>query len=128
MKKIISIIVTLLIFISFLLFNSEKTLATVSSPDSSFKIMLKYKEPLLKGPFKVSIYYKRKNSILKNYLVETMIFHDGSSLSKNNYSLKWKGNTAELTLIGDTKPYEIILINIEEIDKVKRKVELPERK
>ena len=117
--SIIILIVIIPVLASVYYLTGEKNLAEVNAPDSSYKIFLKYKAPLLRGPFNVKIYYKDKNSIKKTLLEETMIFYDGSHLGNKNYDLKWEGNTATLTLKGDAEPYKIFLINIKDNPKIK---------
>lgn len=125
-KKItITIIIILIIIVPILILaydlTSAKTLVDVNSPDSSYKIIVKCKEPFLKGTFSVRIYYKKKNSIAKILLGETVIFHDGAHLNGKNYNLTWDGNTAKLTIMGDQTPYkQIFLINIENSPKIKK--------
>lgn len=74
-KRTIIISSTLLIFIIIVtIFNSNKTLAKLNSPDSTYQIIIKYKPPFLKGTFKISIYYKEKSSLIKEHLTDTNIF------------------------------------------------------
>ncbi|WP_040212384.1 hypothetical protein [Clostridium polynesiense] len=124
-KRTIIISSTLLIFIIIVtIFNSNKTLAKLNSPDSTYQIIIKYKPPFLKGTFKISIYYKEKSSLIKEHLNDTNIFYDGAHLSDGNYHISWENNIATLTLTGDSilesKEFIINMLTVPKITEVKK--------
>jgi len=46
------------------------------------------------------IYYKTKDDIFYNHLFDTLLFNDGSTISKDNFKVEFKNNNCILSLSG----------------------------
>ena len=82
----------------FITFSKKQTIDTYNSNNYSIKI--KAKDSFSFGPNKIFIYYKTKDDIFYNHLFDTLLFNDGSTISKDNFKVEFKNNNCILSLSG----------------------------
>lgn len=97
-KSYLLLLFLILVLVSFLTFSKKQTIDTYSSNNYSIKI--KAKDSFLFGPNKIFIYYKTKDDIFYNDLFDTLLFNDGSTISKDNFKVEFKNNNCILSLSG----------------------------
>ena len=89
-KSYLLLLFLILVLVSFLTFSKKQTIDTYNSNNYSIKI--KAKDSFSFGPNKIFIYYKTKDDIFYNHLFDTLLFNDGSTISKDNF----KTNISEI--------------------------------
>lgn len=97
-KSYLLLLFLILVLVSFLIFPKKQTIDTYSSNNYSIKI--KAKDSFSFGPNKIFIYYKTKDDIFYNHLFDTLLFNDGSTISKDNFKVEFKNNNCILSLSG----------------------------
>ena len=97
-KSYLLLLFLILVLVSFLTFSKKQTIDTYSSNNYSIKI--KAKDSFSFGPNKIFIYYKTKDDIFYNDLFDTLLFNDGSTISKDNFKVEFKNNNCILSLSG----------------------------
>ncbi|MBS5987967.1 hypothetical protein [Clostridium paraputrificum] len=97
-KSYLLLLFLILVLVSFLTFSKKQTIDTYSSNNYSIKI--KAKDSFSFGPHKIFIYYKTKDDIFYNDLFDTLLFNDGSTISKDNFKVEFKNNNCILSLSG----------------------------
>lgn len=97
-KSYLLLLFLILVLVSFLTFSKKQTIDTYSSNNYSIKI--KAKDSFSFGPNKIFIYYKTKDDIFYNHLFDTLLFNDGSTISKDNFKVEFKNNNCILSLSG----------------------------
>ncbi|MDU4939022.1 MAG: hypothetical protein E6X34_11260 [Clostridium sp.] len=97
-KSYLLLLFLILVLVSFLIFSKKQTIDTYSSNNYSIKI--KAKDSFSFGPNKIFIYYKTKDDIFYNHLFDTLLFNDGSTISKDNFKVEFKNNNCILSLSG----------------------------
>ena len=97
-KSYLLLLFLILVLVSFLTFSKKQTIDTYNSNNYSIKI--KAKDSFSFGPNKIFIYYKTKDDIFYNHLFDTLLFNDGSTISKDNFKVKFKNNNCILSLSG----------------------------
>ena len=97
-KSYLLLLFLILVLVSFLTFSKKQTIDTYNSNNYSIKI--KAKDSFSFGPNKIFIYYKTKDDIFYNHLFDTLLFNDGSTISKDNFKVEFKNNNCILSLSG----------------------------
>lgn len=97
-KSYLLLLFLILVLVSFLIFPKKQTIDTYSSNNYSIKI--KAKDSFSFGPNKIFVYYKTKDNIFYNHLFDTLLFNDGSTISKDNFKVEFKNNNCILSLSG----------------------------
>ena len=97
-KSYLLLLFLILVLVSFLTFSKNQTIDTYNSNNYSIKI--KAKDSFSFGPNKIFIYYKTKDDIFYNHLFDTLLFNDGSTISKDNFKVEFKNNNCILSLSG----------------------------
>lgn len=97
-KSYLLLLFLILVLVSFLTFSKKQTIDTYNSNNYSIKI--KAKDSFSFGPNKIFIYYKTKEDIFYNHLFDTLLFNDGSTISKDNFKVEFKNNNCILSLSG----------------------------
>ena len=97
-KSYLLLLFLILVLVSFLIFSKKQTIDTYSS--NNYTIKIKAKDSFSFGPNKIFIYYKTKDDIFYNHLFDTLLFNDGSTISKDNFKVEFKNNNCILSLSG----------------------------
>ncbi|WP_394896531.1 hypothetical protein [Clostridium paraputrificum] len=97
-KSYLLLLFLILVLVSFLTFSKKQTIDTYNSNNYSIKI--KAKDSFSFRPNKIFIYYKTKDDIFYNHLFDTLLFNDGSTISKDNFKVEFKNNNCILSLSG----------------------------
>lgn len=97
-KSYLLLLFLILVLVSFLTFSKKQTIDTYNSNNYSIKI--KAKDSFSFGPNKIFIYYKTKDDIFYNHLFDTLLFNDGSTISKDNFKVEFKNTNCILSLSG----------------------------
>lgn len=97
-KSYLLLLFLILVLVSFLTFSKKQTIDTYNSNNYSIKI--KAKDSFSFGPNKIFIYYKTKDDIFYNHLFDTLLFNEGSTISKDNFKVEFKNNNCILSLSG----------------------------
>ncbi|WFD09292.1 hypothetical protein [Tepidibacter hydrothermalis] len=104
-----------------LLSSSEKFLTSSFCVQSSCEIIINYEDAFLFGPQEIHIYYKFKNDLLKQKLLDTEINNDGADLLPGiNYSINWNKTVGTITFKGEEQGYQYITIDTKNKSTIKK--------